>query len=225
MDKILTIGSCRVKNPTLAYRGTRDKSVKLYMLNQNIHTLEQIIQAIEIMKQIKSSHTDVVDIRATGKKFQCFKLKGYIKGETWQTIDISNIDKYIIEISGVTNYVCRHGYFLNPFPKFYKHKKYKKVYSDNYLEKIKKIHQLLNNKPVLFVSNHNIMNKPSRTKLIQALSEYTCNNLKSDFFNPTNLIDAKNIKKYLLNENHYTPIMILKVALEIFSRIKRGYKI
>jgi len=210
--KILTIGSCRVKNPTRVYRRCKDTSMELYMILPHLHTLEQIIQAIEILKGIRPNHKDIINKRSGN--LECIKTKKI-------TIPINKIDKYIIEISGVTNYLCEHGYYLSPFPKFYKHTKYKKVYSDNYVAKLKKIHKLLDNKPILFVSNHNIYNKPSRTKMIQTLDEYCHNNLNTEFLNPTILMDKQNIKKYLLNMNHYSPYMILKLALEIFPKIKK----
>lgn len=218
--KILVIGSCRVKNPARIYRESRDRNCEIYIVPPHFHTIEQINQALKILLKKHKKHPDVADKRQG--KLTCAHL-------CWRGADqrdpknITEIDKFIIEISGVRNYKCEHGYYLCPFPEFYiKHKKYKVSYSKNYLKGLKEMHTLIGKKPLLIVSNHNIYDKSSRTKMIRACDEFSHNNINVDFFNPTNLINFKNTKKYLYNENHYTPIMHLKMALEIFPRIKRG---
>ena len=83
------------------------------------------------------------------------------------------------------------------------------------------MNELLEKKPLLIVSNHNAYNKPSRTKLIKAFTVFAKHTKNIQFFNPTELIVGDK-KKYLYNENHYTPKMHLRVSLEIFKKIKQG---
>jgi len=134
---------------------------------------------------------------------------------------IEDIDIYVIEVCGVRNYLCEHGLYLHPFPQIYeKHKKYEIEYSYNVESKLEELNNLLNKKPIILVSNHNIYKKKSRTNLIKSLENFSSKKSNIKFWNPTQIIEKEGIKKCLKNENHFTFYLMKLQSQNILKKIK-----
>lgn len=198
MKKILSIGSCRVKSSV----DFLSKEYKVYKFAPHMHTLEQIIQFFNLWDSESFNHYDLFSPNYK----QIYRIFNKKNNVIMDNFDLTQIDAFIIEIPGVRNYLCKHGLYLHPFPRKYRHHEeedYKITYTNEINKKMKELISKLNRTPTIIISNHNIYNKDSRTNLISKLNK-VCRLYKNvRFVDPTDLIDKNNIEKYLKNENHY----------------------
>lgn len=218
MNKILAMGSCRVQSTLRRYKRFKDNSIELYLFFPLQHTLEQHIQSIFILQSDSSTiiEEDVFDMRWGDAK--CCEITK--ENNIGKKIDIDFIDTFVIEICGLKNYFCEHGFYLHPFPQFYtKHRLYKVKYSTDFELKLKELNSLINHKQLILVSNHNIYKKKYRAILNKELEKFASNTPNVKFWNPTELIKKEGIKKCLKDENHFTDYMSNLQAEKIMELI------
>jgi len=221
MIKALTMGSCRLKDSIRFYKVKNYNEIKIdfYEFPPHLHTIEQFIQTVKILKDKKERHRDIWF--KTPSKCYCKKIVPDVSDFLGSEISINDIDIHLFELCGVRNYQCKHEYFLHPFPHLYKEHIYCcETYSENVIEKLRYLHKLIDNKPMLLLTNHNFHNKPSRTELIKKQYQFIKNEKNVKIFNPTTLIDVNNSALYLKDKNHYTPYMKDLVAQKIISLLK-----
>lgn len=217
LKKILVIGSCRVKGSvTIVNNKQINKYWKFYKFRPYVHTIEQFLQSIDIIKKNKIFNEDIFS-----PKYGITRKNKIVKftGEQFKNIDI-----FIIEICGVRNQICKQsGKYLHPFPqKYKKHKKnnYKIKYSFEILQKLEKLHKKLNKKPLILISNHNIYKNKYRKELISILKKFSERKYNIKFVNPTEIIKEKGINKCLEDKNHYTKFMKRLLAKQIYGVLK-----
>ena len=215
--KIGVMGSCRVQSSLRQYKRLHDNSIELYLFFPLMHTIEQARQTVDILQKRQKEETDVFDMRWGPAQF----TEITDKNRQGKKIDIDDIDIFVIELCGVRNYYCEeHNLYLHPFPSYYeKHKKYKTIYSSNISFQLQLIYNRLK-KPIVFVSNHNTMNKPSRTQMIEYLEQFAHTRSKIAFWNPTPLIMKKGKSRCLKNQNHFTDYFKVLQAQNILKKIE-----
>lgn len=217
--KIFVMGSCRVQSSLRQYKRLKDTNMDLYIFPPLMHTVEQFIQAIKIKIGLKKCEEDIFDMRWGDSNF----INITDKNKFGKVGIIQEADVFVIEICGAMNNKCEHGNYLHPFSQFYnKNHKYKKEVYGNFANKLKNLHDLLYNKPIIFVTNQNINNKIHRLKIESWIKEYVKNNENTAIWNPTKLIKETGIGICLKDENHFTDYMknlqaenILKLCEEI----------
>lgn len=221
--KILTLGSCRLQDGMRYYKANNFDSISedIVIFPPYLHTVEQWTQMIKIFKYNLSYNKDC--FYKSPSKIALKIIHPSKPGRMGRNVELDEIDKFVIEICGIRNYKNKEGIYLSPF--YYKYKKhtskdYRIVYSKDIYNQLKKLHKLINKKPLILVSNHNIYNKQSRTELIKILKEFARNTKNVKFINPTKLINKDELSKYLKDINHYTEHMQFLLAKEVLKQSK-----
>lgn len=205
MSNVLVIGSCRVYGPCNTLSNVHRYPGGL------VHTPRQILQSIDVMNR------DIIVEECRFRDIFRISKKTTIKNIESVQLDLDPFDKFIIEISSLTDFIFKDlvlQSFKEDISVPYVVYKYTLESLMAYLLQIKK---KLKNKPILFV-RHNTNFTNDRYMLGYALSMMlqTSNN---HFLEPLKLISKYGMEKTMTDMNHYTDFMIREVRDEILKFI------
>ncbi len=206
MGSVCVLGSCRVLTPA-----RKNKEVVVYPGGRT-HTLQQTLQAIQIMSGEVSVPKKLIKYVFVGYRKQWKKRKSFL-------LNLDKIKAYVIEISSLKNYkhedsdLFLHSliYFADLRLKSIDVVSYKDSY-DDIQNNLMRLWNRLGKKPFLLVSHNNMASIPERKIIIDAVSHWAKINNQS-FVDPTKIIKKHGIKKCLdkipkgTDYNHYTSYM------------------
>jgi hypothetical protein len=210
--KAMAIGSCRIYYPV-----GNLSHVKMSPLG-NSHSSGQIIQLFKIM-----NGTISIPEYLTKMAF-----KGRSKTKEMERVDISKIDKFIIEVSSLKKVYFKNSKILLSLD-YFENRKISEVITteesdEEFFNNLDAINRIVNNKPILFVSHNNIPNLINRSKIIMNLSKW-CKKNKKDFFDPTHkILQYKPVQRCFLSDNDYNhySVMFIKKLKKYFRAFLKG---